>query len=72
MREHIEPVDLPGLPPLNRHTYYDEEGNPLQQVKYTLRPPDVPEPPRDWVGLVLTVVVTALAATLSLACFLGS
>jgi hypothetical protein len=38
MEERSEPVDLSGLA-LNRHTYFDQEGNQLPDVRYSYRRP---------------------------------
>jgi hypothetical protein len=38
INEQIDPVNVPGLPPLCRHTFFNEQGEQLPDVIYSYRP----------------------------------
>ena len=66
MKEHIDPVDIPGLPPLERHSYSDADGIFLPDVRYCYRRRSVR---RRRLALLLSILVVLLAVLLLSAAF---
>jgi hypothetical protein len=61
--ERIEPVNIPGLPPLYRHTIFDDRGEQLPDVTYTYRPVHH----RRWVIFSLSILALILSVLLAAA-----
>jgi hypothetical protein len=60
MNEHIDPVNIPGLPPMNRHTYTDDEGNPLPDVRYSYRQERRRRSILPWLSITIGVLVVGM------------
>jgi hypothetical protein len=62
MYEQTDPAHVPGLPPLERHTCYDDNGDPLPDVRYSYAR-KTPGPGRRK-KILLTLLLLALIALL--------